>query len=253
MRISFAIAACLLAAAVSVPVDAAKPKKNKEFTASAPEVKGVWKAGEQISFFNGVSPEGAVYTCKELGFTTPLQGKGAATTEDGFWCAVYPASCMRMWTAKNAHLLIPREQTARKDGYPEDGMLLSACSEGRAIEFQPVMGYVKFTIDENSPATVAVAVRADKYIAGTFKVRMNEPAMRVELDTGGPRWHDVLLKSPGAAPLAPGTYYVGLFARVLPDGLTLERYAPDGTSVQVPLPGKITLQKGMAFDAGVIR
>lgn len=243
----------LAAALMCLPVDAAKPKKVKGFTALAPEIKGAWLQSDEVNFFNGNSAAGSVYTCKELGFTSSLQGKGAATTEDGYWCAVYPASCLRMWTPKNAHILIPRQQTARKGGYPADGMLLSAMSETREMEFQPVLGYVKFTVTEESPAVVAFVVKANKFISGTFKVRTNEPGMRVDLDTGTPRNHDVMLRSADGSALAPGDYYVGLFARVFPDGLTFEWYAPDGTVSSRFVPEKITLQKGLVYDSGPIR
>lgn len=243
----------IAALALCVAAGAAKPKKTKALTASAPEVKGVWKPGEEVNIFNGTSPDGSVYVCKELGFVSELQGKGAATTEDGYRCAVYPASCLRMWTPKNAHIIIPRQQTAKKDGYPEDGVLLSARSEGRSLVFEPVMGYVKFTITEDSPAVAAFVVRADKFISGTYKVRMNEPQMRVDLDNGTPRNHDVMLRSVDGKALAPGVYYVGLFARVFPDGLTVEWYAPDGSASSKIIPGQISIKKGESFDAGVIR
>lgn len=242
-----------LAATLCIPADAAKPKKTKDITATAAEVKGVWKVGEEISFFNSYSNAGSIYTTKSLGFTTVLQGKGSVTNDDGFRCAVYPASCIRMWTPANAHIIIPREQTARLNGYPEDGVLMSACTTGREMVFEPVMGYIKFVIDKDSPATIGVMVKANKFIAGTYKIRMNDPQMKVELDSGTPRWHEVLLKSADGSQLAPGTYYVGLFARIFPDGLTIERFAPDGTSSEIPLSGKIVVNKGQAFSVGALR
>ena len=243
----------LSATALCLSATAARPKKSNDITATCAEVKGVWKPGETISLFNSYSDAGSVYTCKSLGFTTVLQGKGSVTNDEGYRCAVYPASCLRMWTPANAHIIIPREQTAKLNGYPEDGVLLSACSKSRDLVFEPVMGYIKFTIDKETPATSAVMVKVNKFISGTYKIRMNDPQMKVELEAASPRWHEVLLKSADGAALAPGTYYVGLFARVLPDGLTIERFSPDGSSTQIPVPAKIVINKGQAFDAGTLR
>ena len=242
----FFLSLCLSLASV-----AQKPSK-KSFQATCPELAGGhWKAGEQINVYDS-NPEGLVYTANADGAQTFFMGKGACTSDDGYWCAVYPASALHLWSPQYLHFQIPNQQVADLGKIPAGTAIMYSCTSGYTMDFKPLVGYVRFVIGDNMPAIREVRLHTSKYISGHFKVKLDAEQTKV-VNGGGARYRNVVLKPEQAGGvMAPGDYRLALYSRIFPEGMSLEFIAADGRVAIKTFDEKITIGLGHIFNLGVV-
>lgn len=228
---------------------AQKPSK-KAFPASCPSIIGEWTVGEQINMSDATNPEGVVYTSDREGAQTFFMGKGALTSDDGQWWAVYPAAALRMWSPQYLHFMIPNEQIANPGGIPQGSVIMASCTDGYDLDFKPLVGYVKFGLGPDLPPVKEVRIHAGKNISGQFKVKMGEKPLKV-VNGSGTRYQNIVVKAEEGKTLSVGEYRAALYARIFPDGLTVEVVAADGKVAIVRIEEKVTVTLGTALNIGV--
>ncbi len=233
------------AACLSLAVFAQKAPK-KAFSTEYPPLSGCeWLAGEPVNLY-GSQPQGVIYTTTDAGQKTAFMGNGARRTEEGHWVAIYPASALRMWGENTLYFTIPREQVAQKGGFPVYNR-----TEGRDFEFKPLTAFIKFEIPAGFPDVKEIRISTDKFISGNFKANLGAKNVSVQLDTGI-RFREIVLKPENDGVMGAGEYRVALFARPLPNGLTMEIVAADGTVATRKITAELKFALGKTRDLGIL-
>lgn len=225
---------------------AQKPKRM--FSTERPPFAGVeWQTGELISLPDIDNPEGVVYNVENVGDKTYFSGRGACRTEDGRWVALYPASALRKWDSEFLYFNIPHEQRVNAKDKP-----MFSRTDVVSLDFNPLTAYLTFTIAPDAPPVKEVRVSTNKYISGSYKVELAKKSLLVLLDTGE-RFRDIVLKPQEEdGVMGPGDYTMSIYARVLPDGLTVEVMAEDGSVAVKRIVAETRLSLGNKKDLGVI-
>ena len=240
------IIVCVAAMCLAVMAVAQKPKRM--FSTEKPPFAGVtWQDGEQISLPDIDNPEGVLYTVENVGDKTYFSGRGACRAEDGRWVAIYPASALRMWDSEFLYFNIPHEQVANATDMP-----LFNRTDVVEFNFKPLTAYVSFTLAPDAPPVKEVRLSTNKYISGSYKVELAQKSLNVLLDTGE-RFRDIVLKpQEEGGVIAPGDYTMCIYARTLPEGMTVEAVAEDGSVAVKQITSEVKFTLGKTRDLGVI-
>lgn len=240
-NILLAVTFCLSAMAI-----AQKPKRM--FSTEKQPFPGIsWQTGEQISLPDVDNPEGVIYNVENVGDKTYFSGRGACRAEDGRWVAVYPASALRMWDSEYLYFKIPHEQVVNAVDKP-----LFNRTDVAEFNFKPLTAYVTFTIAPDAPPVKEVRISTNKYISGSYKVELAAKSLSVLLDTGE-RFRDIVLKpQEEGGVILPGDYTMSIYARTLPEGMTVEVSAADGSVAVKQITSEVKFSLGKTRDLGVI-
>lgn len=238
----------LLVAAVCLSVMAIAQKPKRMFSTEKQPFPGInWQTGEQITLPGVDNPEGVVYNVENVGDKTYFSGRRACRTEDGRWVALYPASSLRMWDSEYLRFNIPHEQVVNATGRP-----LFNRSDVAEFDFKPLTAYVTFNIAPDAPPVKEVRISTNKYISGSYKVELAAKSLSVLLDTGE-RFRDIVLKPhEKEGVISPGDYTMSIYARTLPDGMTIEVLAEDGSVAVKQIASEVKFSLGKTRDLGVI-
>ena len=235
--------------AICLSLTAAAQKQNKRiFSTENPPLAGTeWKSGELVSFPDGDTSEGVVYTVENEGDKTYFSGRGACRTDDGKWVALYPASTLRMWDYEYMYFTIPHEQIVGADNKPAFNR-----TDGVLFDFKPLTAYVSFTLAPDAPPVKEVRISTNKFLSGNYKVQLEAKSLTVLLDTGE-RFRDVVLKpQPEVGVIPPGDHSISLYARVYPEGYVVEVIAEDGRVAARKISSEVRFALGQNRDLGVI-
>ena len=226
----------------------AQKAPKKSFSTEMPvSAYDAWESGDMISLPEGGDSLGVVYTAEKADGKTYFWGRGACRTEEGNWAALYPASALRKWDDKTLYFTIPHVQTAVKADRP-----MYSRTQTPALEFKPLTAYLKFTLSSSLPPVKEIRFVANKYISGSYKADMDARNVSVLLDVGE-RFREIVLKPQDGGVIAPGDYVMSIFARVLPDGLTVEVETVDGIVASEKINRELKFTLGKERDLGVIR
>lgn len=239
----------LLVTAISLSLIATAQKQNKRiFSTENPPLEGSeWISGEKVSFPDGDTPEGVLYTVENEGVKTYFAGRGACRTDDGKWVALYPASALRMWDYEYMYFTIPHEQIVGANNKPAFNR-----SDGVQFDFKPLTAYVSFTLAPDAPPVKEVRISTNKFLSGSYKVQLEAKSLSVLLDTGE-RFRDVVLKpQPEVGIIPPGDHSISLYARVYPEGYVVEVIAEDGRVAARKISSEVRFALGQNRDLGVI-
>ena len=237
----------LLAAALCMSLVAVAQKPKRTFSTENPPFEGaVWPAGEMISLPDADNHSGVTYTLENDGDKTYFSGRGACRAEDGRWVAVYPTSALRMWDAEYLYFTIPHEQVVNANNKP-----MFSRTDAVVLDFQPLTAYLTFTIAPDAPPVKEVRFSTNKYISGSYKVALAAKSLSVLLDTGD-RYRDIVLRPQAGEVITPGDYTMSVYARVLPEGFTVEVVAEDGSIAVRKINSEVRFTLGKTRDLGVI-
>ena len=204
-----------------------------------------WQNDSKINLADG-SEAGLVYTAETSTNMTYFWGRGAGRSDEGNWLALYPASALKMWEGNILHFNIPHEQVANKVECP----MFSRTSDSE-LQFRPLTAYLQFTIGADLPPIKEIRFSTTKYISGAYKVDLTVKNPGVALDTGD-RYREIILKPQDGGVITPGDYTMAIFARVLPDGMTIEIVSEDGKVAVEKIAAELKFTLGKARDFGVI-
>lgn len=224
----------------------AQKAPKKSFLTEIAPLDMPWVDGEQINFSDSDEGEGVVYTVQNYGTKTYFMGKGACRSEEGNWLALYPASALRRWEGACLYFNIPHEQVGCKNDKP-----MYSRTQSISMDFKPLTAYLTFTLAPGQPPVKEIRICANKYISGSYMVDLDAKSVSVQLDTGE-RFREIILKPQDGDVLAPGDYTMSIFARVLPDGLTVEIVGLDGKVETRKIGAELTFKLGKTRDIGII-
>lgn len=225
----------------------AQKAPRKAFSTEYPPFEGMeWRAGEKISLSDGSTPQGAEYTVTDAGGRSSFMGKGACRSDEGLWLSLYPSAALRRWNSDTLHFAIPHEQVVNQCIPP-----LYSRTEGREFVFKPLTAFLKFELPSGLPPVKEIRFSANKYISGSYKVGLGAKTVSVLLDRGE-RFRDIVLKPEDGGVIAPGEYSMPIFARILPDGLTVEVVSEDGRVARQAVPSELRFSLGKTRDLGIL-
>lgn len=238
----------LLAAALCLALVASAQKPKRSFSTVNPPFAGTqWQTGEKISLPDGDNPQGVLYNAENAGDKTYFSGRGACRAEDGRWVALYPASALRMWDPEYLYFNIPHVQLVNADNKP-----MFNRTDVVSFDFKPLTAYLTFTLAPDAPPVKEVRVSTNKFISGSYKVELAAKSLSVLLDTGE-RFREIVLKpEKDGGVIAPGDYTMSIYARSLPDGMTVEVLAEDGSIAVRKITSEVKFSLGKTRDIGVI-
>ena len=224
---------------------AQKAPKRSFSTENDPNVI-LWQDGSQVNLSDGFEGEGLVYSAEVSGDKTYFWGRGAGRTDEGNWLAIYPASALRMWEGNMMYFNIPHEQIAGNVEFP-----MYSRTTDTELKFSPLTAYLTFTLAPDVPPIKEIRLSTTKYISGSYKIDLGVKNPGVALDTGE-RFREIILKPQEGGVLLPGDYTMAVFARVLPDGMTVEIVNEDGKVAVEKITSEIKLNLGKTKDLGVL-
>ena len=207
----------------------------------------LWTAGDAISVCGAAS---AFTSDLAEGSSAETSFSGEALAADVYY-AVYPYSAVSSWNGSTAVLELPAEQAPALNTFA-DGLSIcyaSTSAEDMAFRFEHLLGYVKFTIDENSGAvtTVNIATNGNEPLAGSFTVDLSSETPSAS--ASGSMSHIVMESE---TPLAPGNYYIAMLPGTYSQGLTISFLGENGGSDVKSVNTSLTLEAGQIQNIGTV-
>ena len=207
----------------------------------------LWTAGDAISVCGAAS---AFTSDLAEGSSAETSFSGEALAADVYY-AVYPYSAVKTWNGSTAVLELPAEQAPALNTFANGlGICYASTSaEDMAFRFEHLLGYVKFTIDENSGAvtTVNIATNGNEPLAGSFTVDLSSETPSAS--ASGSMSHIVMESE---TPLAPGNYYIAMLPGTYSQGLTISFLGENGGSDVKSMNTSLTLEAGQIQNIGTV-
>lgn len=207
----------------------------------------LWTAGDAISVCGAAS---AFTSDLAEGSSAKTSFSGEALAADVYY-AVYPYSAVKTWNGSTVTLELPAEQAPALNTFANGlGICYASTSaEDMAFRFEHLLGYVKFTIDENSGAvtTVNIATNGNEPLAGSFTVDLSSETPSAS--ASGSMSHIVMESE---TPLAPGNYYIAMLPGTYSQGLTISFLGENGGSDVKSVNTSLTLEAGKIQNIGTV-
>lgn len=207
----------------------------------------LWTAGDAISVCGAAS---AFTSDLAEGSSAKTSFSGEALAADVYY-AVYPYSAVKTWNGSTVTLELPAEQAPALNTFANGlGICYASTSaEDMAFRFEHLLGYVKFTIDENSGAvtTVNIATNGNEPLAGSFTVDLSSETPSAS--ASGSMSHIVMESE---TPLAPGNYYIAMLPGTYSQGLTISFLGENGGSDVKSVNTSLTLEAGQIQNIGTV-
>lgn len=207
----------------------------------------LWTAGDAISVCGAAS---AFTSDLAEGSSAKTSFSGEALAADVYY-AVYPYSAVKTWNGSTVTLELPAEQAPALNTFANGlGICYASTSaEDMAFRFEHLLGYVKFTINENSGAvtTVNIATNGNEPLAGSFTVDLSSETPSAS--ASGSMSH-IVMKS--ETPLAPGNYYIAMLPGTYSQGLTISFLGENGGSDVKSVNTSLTLEAGQIQNIGTV-
>lgn len=208
----------------------------------------LWNAGDQIAVSGASTPFVADIAEGTSGSSADFTGNAV---EADIYYAVYPASACSRLDGSNAVIDLKREQSAVKNTFDSEAGILTAMTgaEEMSFAFRHVVGYVKFTVDENSGDIVSVSVKASggESLSGTFAVDCAAETPDLAVTDGS---STVSLVS--EEPLEVGNYYIAMLPGTYSQGLEFTFTDAQGRTATKVLDGEISLEAGVVQNIGTV-
>lgn len=207
----------------------------------------LWTAGDAISVCGAAS---AFTSDLAEGSSAETSFSGEALAADVYY-AVYPYSAVKTWNGSTVTLELPAEQAPALNTFANGlGICYASTSaEDMAFRFEHLLGYVKFTIDENSGAvtTVNIATNGNEPLAGSFTVDLSSETPSAS--ASGSMSHIVMESE---TPLAPGNYYIAMLPGTYAQGLTVTFSNAEGQTASKSMNTSLTLEAGNIQNIGTV-
>lgn len=250
----------MTASCVEEMADPAYGEHELSFTASFDsddDTKSILVDGKDVHWLPGdcISVSGA-----SDAFVSDASAQCAVTTFTGSalpaetYFAVYPYESVVSWNGEVASVNVPANQTAVKGTFSDDLNISAsrASSSDMNMSFHNVLGYMKFTIGEDSGSIRSVEVSAigGESLAGAAEIsydsRTGQPSLVSTTES-----QTVTLSSESA--LEPGDYYIAMIPGTYTEGLTLTFVATDYRVATKEIKTELTLGKGVIQNIGTVK
>ena len=207
----------------------------------------LWTAGDAISVCGAAS---AFTSDLAEGSSAETSFSGEALAADVYY-AVYPYSAVKTWTGSTVTLELPADQVPALNTFA-DGLSIcyaSTSAEDMAFRFEHLLGYVKFTIDENSGAVSSVKISANggESLAGAFTVAFSDGIPSVAVTEGS---DEISMVADGAFPA--GNYYFAMLPGTYAQGLTVTFSNAEGQTASKSMNTSLTLEAGQIQNIGTV-
>ena len=207
----------------------------------------LWTAGDAISVCGAAS---AFTSDLAEGSSAETSFSGEALAADVYY-AVYPYSAVSSWNGSTAVLELPAEQAPALNTFANGlGICYASTSaEDMAFRFEHLLGYVKFTIDENSGAVSSVKISANggESLAGAFTVAFSDGIPSVAVTEGS---DEISMVADGAFPA--GNYYFAMLPGTYAQGLTVTFSNAEGQTASKSMNTSLTLEAGQIQNIGTV-
>lgn len=210
--------------------------------------KVLWEGSDQIAVSGGTDP-----FVIEPAIAEPLAAvrfKGEAAVADIYYGA-YPFSALKAWNGSTATMSLQQIQSARKGSFASDLNISVSSTDAatRNFQFHNVLGYLKFTIGENTGDVTELVVSSigGEKLSGKFTVDCSSETPELVADS----YANTSAAISSEQPLAPGDYYLALFPGTYADGLKFIVKGPNGVATKA-LNQKLTLKRGKVNTLGTI-
>ena len=207
----------------------------------------LWTAGDAISVCGAAS---AFTSDLAEGSSAETSFSGEALAADVYY-AVYPYSAVSSWNGSTAVLELPAEQAPALNTFANGlGICYASTSaEDMAFRFEHLLGYVKFTIDENSGAVSSVKISANggESLAGAFTVAFGDGIPSVAVTEGS---DEISMVADGAFPA--GNYYFAMLPGTYAQGLTVTFSNAEGQTASKSMNTSLTLEAGKIQNIGTV-
>lgn len=207
----------------------------------------LWTAGDAISVCGAAS---AFTSDLAEGSSAETSFSGEALAADVYY-AVYPYSAVKTWNGSTVTLELPADQVPALNTFA-DGLSIcyaSTSAEDMAFRFEHLLGYVKFTIDENSGAVSSVKISANggESLAGAFTVAFSNGIPSVAVTEGS---DEISMVADGAFPA--GNYYFAMLPGTYAQGLTVTFSNAEGQTASKSMNKSLTLEAGKIQNIGTV-
>lgn len=248
-------------------------QKDMTFTATLQDTKTVidgehilWSAGDAISVWNGGTATknlGETFTSDVTDDSATATFTGAAATAlNNKYYAIYPASAIDAttgwWCAEgNSNqysITIPLTQYAVANNFPKGcNLMYGVAGEDYSFHFSHIVGYVSFTISNESPSNI-VSVKVTN-IDGNGRIggRFNVPCEGTSLSYASGGDYTITLKNEDGSAFVNGTYYIALNPRTYGKGLKFEFTTSDGDVAEKTTPTSVSLSRGQVQHVGTVK
>ena len=207
-----------------------------------------WLPGDQIAV-SGASDPFVTDIAAPSGFT---QFTGAASPASEYY-AVYPYASLKSWDGSTATVEIPQIQTAVKGTFADDLNIsvASTSSEDMLFRFHNVLGYVKFTVSEQSGSIKSVTVSAigDEPLAGDVQVDCSSDSPSASSVENSESY--VTLTS--GTVLESGNYYIAMLPGTYASGLEFTFMNDKGQVATKQIARELTLSAGQIRNIGEMK
>ena len=216
-----------------------------------PVYKILWEKSDQIAVSGGTDP--FVITPEIEEPSTSVNFYGEAAVADMYYAA-YPYSALISWSGSTATMALPQIQSARLGSFASDLNISvsSTTAEEQNFQFHNVLGYLKFTIGEQSGQITDFAVSAigKEKLSGRFAVDCSNAEPALVADAGA----NITVAVSSEQPLAQGDYYLAMFPGTYAQGLRFIVNGPDGIASKIIKPeGGLKLERGRVNTLGTIK
>ena len=231
-------------------------------------VNVLWENGDQIGLFVGAGDrtESAIYTAH---LDSPNSTATFERTEDpapGSYnneCfALYPASSLNKWASsmekpatRRVYVDLPTEQNANAGKWDERCGILAASSTNATFQFNHIMSYVKFTVDESSTPFVSLTVASlnKEPLTGTNIAVLYADKIAYDSSYTGSKYSSTAkISYEDGSEFLSGTYYLAVLPGTLAKGLSFTFESSEGQIVVKEVVQQVELKAGDVADMGTV-
>ena len=238
-------------------------------TISPDGVNVYWENADEIALFVGAGDryQSALYkaTLNEPTASATFIRTGDVTpgNNEGEYYALYPSTSLNKWastmanaSSRRVYVDLPQSQTAVCGGWDKEAAILASSSKTSTFQFQHIVSYVKFTVDENSTPfnKMTISSRSGAIMSGeNIGVIYKENEIVYDPTyTSGTYYTSASLSTSDASTFAPGTYYVAILPGKHLSGFKLTFDNGGETDAVVNTPENVELAAGEVADLGTI-
>lgn len=232
-------------------------------------VNVLWENGDQIGLWVGAGDRyvSAEYTANLDAATSSAEfvrtEDPAPGNYDGYYFALYPASSLNKWASsmekpgtRRVYFDLPTSQTAVVGGWDKKSGILAATSKTTEFQFNHIVSYVKFTVDQSSTPFVSMTVTANKgeSLAGVnIGVLYGESSAAYDpAYTSGTYSASVKISNEDGSVFAPGTYYVAVLPGTFAEGFTFTFENAEGLTAEKKIENSVAMEAGSVANMGTV-
>ena len=210
--------------------------------------KILWENSDQIAVSGGTDPFVITPEIEEPSASVNFRGEAAVADK---YYAAYPYSALRSWNGSTATMALPQIQSARLGSFASDLNISvsSTTAEDRNFQFHHVLGYLKFTIGEQTGEITefVVSTIGKEKLTGRFTVDCSTEIPVLVADANA----NTSAAISSETPLKPGDYYLAMFPGTYEQGLRFIVKGPKGVATKT-LSKKLVLERGKVNTLGTI-